>query len=287
MSITTSTTLSATPSQAQFAGWQAQLKLGFEARGQKTVLSQRQRLGPLAVQRPFYPEGAVCHVYLLHPPGGVAGGDELEVQVHTHPQSAALLTSPGAAKFYHSHHLPAQQRQHLSVADGACLEWLPQENIFFPGARVTLDMQVHLQGSARFIGWDIQCLGRPVIQERFTSGSLLFRSQIQRDGVPLLIERLSIQHPHDLDRPAGLNQHAVFGTLYATPADQPVMQTARECLNTEQQAQCGMTLLDGMLVARYLGPDTALAKACFEQIWQAVRPLIMQRDSCIPRIWNT
>jgi Urease accessory protein UreH len=99
-------------------GWQAELRLGFVQHSTKTVLANRSQRGPLAVQRPFYPEGDVCHAYILHPPGGVVGGDCLQMRFQVDPAAHALLTTPGATKFYRSAGLQAQQHQHFHVADG-------------------------------------------------------------------------------------------------------------------------------------------------------------------------
>ncbi len=59
--------------QTENTGWKANLSLEFKATALRTVISKREHKGPLAIQRPFYPEDDVCHVYLLHPPGGVVG----------------------------------------------------------------------------------------------------------------------------------------------------------------------------------------------------------------------
>ena len=83
-------------------GWKAELTLGFTDRGDKTVVGHKTQLGPLAIQRPLYPEGDVCHTYLLHPPGGVVGGDELLIKATAYPGAHALVTTPGATKFYRS-----------------------------------------------------------------------------------------------------------------------------------------------------------------------------------------
>ena len=115
-------------------GWQASLRLGFAPRAARTALVHREQRGPLAVQRPFYPEGDTCHLYLLHPPGGVVGGDRLDIEARTTGEAHALVTTPGATKFYLSAGHTAHQTQRLRVGAGGALEWLPQENIFFPGA---------------------------------------------------------------------------------------------------------------------------------------------------------
>lgn len=115
-------------------GWQAELKLQYGIHRGKTRLIKREQRGPLTVQRTYFPEGQICHTYLLHPPGGVVGGDELTFDVTATNGGHALLTTPGATKFYRSNGKTSTQRVRLSVSEDSTLEWLPMENIFFPGA---------------------------------------------------------------------------------------------------------------------------------------------------------
>jgi urease accessory protein len=267
-------------------GWQAELTLGFSRRGDKTVLSSRRQRGPLAVQRPFYPEGEVCHAYVLHPPGGVVGGDALHLHFTVEPAAHALLTTPGATKFYRSAGLQAQQHQHFHVTDG-CLEWLPQENIFFPGAKITLRSAIHLDATAQFIGWEIHSLGRPVIGEPFTQGSALFKTALYRDGKPLLLDRLLIDHEQALHTAAGLRGQPVMATLLATPASVATLEAVRPYCQEMASGSAGVTLLNGVLVVRYLGNSTAQAQRLFRHIWQHIRPLVTGRPAVPPRIWNT
>ena len=131
------------------AGWRASLRLALRAANGRTVLAERAHEGPLVVQRPFYPEGPVCHLYLVHPPGGVAGGDHLSLQLQLDPGAQGVLTTPAATKIYRSFGARiARVEQHLEVND-ATLEWLPQETIVFRGARARLSTQVQLSGRAR------------------------------------------------------------------------------------------------------------------------------------------
>ena len=107
------------------APWKADLSLGFSCRNRKSVLTEKHSDGPLVVQKPLYPEGdAVCHAIVVHPPGGIAGGDELHLKVKAGPESAALLTTPGAGKWYRSAGPWASQKLCFEV-DGV-LEWLPR-----------------------------------------------------------------------------------------------------------------------------------------------------------------
>jgi len=267
-------------------GWRADLRLGFRKCPGKTVLAERFRKGPLAVQRSLYPEGDLCHVYLLHPPGGVAGGDRLQIRADVAPHAAALVTTPGATKFYRSIGPRAYQQQSLHVAAGS-LEWLPQENILFPGAAVELSTSVHLSGGASFIGWEINCLGRPVIGERFDHGSAVFSFSLLRDGLPLLHERLVIDGAQTLSAAAGLRGRPVMGSLYATVEESALLEQIRQEIPGDHPHELGITLVDGLLIARYLGDSTETARRLFIRIWKALRPALLHRAPCEPRIWNT
>jgi urease accessory protein len=243
----------------------------------------------LSVQRSFYPEGDLCHVYLLHPPGGIAGGDQLEIAARLEAGAAALLTTPGATKCYRSPGPEARQTQSFAVGAGASLEWLPQETILFPGARMELSTRVDLAEDARYIGWEINCLGRPACAEVFDHGAAVFRLAFYRAGQPLLLERQRIEGLCALAGAAGLRGHAVFGALYAYPADQGMIDALYQALPeiVGGRELVGITLLDGLLVARALTPSGADCRRWFASLWAWLRPRIIGRAPCPPRIWST
>ena len=273
--------------EPECAGWAAQLELDLQRRGMRTALAYRKQRGPLAVQRPFYPEGEVCHLYLLHPPGGVVGGDRLEIAGEVQAEAAALVTTPGATKFYRSGGADASQRQRLTVRGCGSLEWFPQENIFFPGARAALETQVHLESGARFMGWEIQCLGRPANEETFHRGSLTLQVQIYRDGIPLLLERLHVRDGEDLAGAASLRGFPVTASFLAAGVSVDSRERVRELLTDVQPGAAGVTLLDDLLVVRYLGASTEAARRLFVKVWTLLRPALLNRPACPPRIWFT
>jgi len=267
-------------------GWTACLELGFGPGPGRTQLARRHHRGPLAVQRPFYPEGEVCHVYLLHPPGGVVGGDRLDIQVQTATGAHALLTTPGATRLYRSAGPEARVGQHLQLQAGSALEWLPQETIVFPGARARLATTIQLEADARVAAWEIQCLGRPANREPFETGELDFRLALWRGQVPLLLERLRVT-PGTLEGAAGLRGFPVAGTFVVSGTDDAVAEQARAALPTADQEMFGVTRVDDVLVTRYLGHSTERARRAFAAVWGAVRPSAFGRPACPPRIWAT
>ncbi len=271
-------------------GWKAELNLGFEKSQHETILAKRSQSGPLTVQRPFYPEGDVCHLYILHPPGGVVGGDELHINVDLAKQASTLITTPGATKFYRNTGKLAHQIQTLKVADGCALEWFPRENIFFDGTHTHLSTRVDLEKAARFMGWEINCYGRPASKELFENGKVMTRLEVYRDGAPLMLDKLLIEDNLALQSAVSMNSYPCFGTFVATQVTPELLEKARlsvaKFLNQDQQ-YIGITLLDDLLVMRCLGQHAEQVSTTLKAVWSALRPDIMQRSVCLPRIWAT
>jgi urease accessory protein len=278
----------AAPDAAPVAGgWNARLRLCFAPRQGKTVLAAKRQLGPLTVQRPFYPEGDVCHVYLLHPPGGVVGGDDLRLDVGVGQGARVLVTTPGAGKFYRSGERVAAQRVGLEIGPDGVLEWLPQESILFDGARVRVDTRVDLHPRARFLGWELYCLGRPACGERFAHGRADLRLAVYRGDRPLLAERLRLKAGDRLDGSAGLRGHPFVGTLVATGADAASLEAARGLLPPPHRVVAGATLLEDLLVVRCLGRDGEDVTRLLRGLWSVLRPSLLGRPAAPPRIWAT
>ena len=267
--------------------WQARLELAFRHDGARTVLAERRHVGPLVVQRPFYPEGGICHVYLVHPPGGIVGGDRLAVEVAVERAAHALLTTPAATRFYRAGpHPRATLVQQLTVRDGS-LEWLPQETIVFDGARARTVTRVELMGEARFLGWEIACLGRPANDETFAAGELEQDFLLYRNGAPLLLDRLRLNGGGaPLAAPWGLAGFAAMGTLLMYPARALDLQPLRQ-LQGAGAARCAMSVVDDVLVCRALAPEGEALKKLFNALWLRLHEGLLGRPAVAPRIWAT
>ncbi len=265
-------------------GWKAELKLGFSYSGTKTILSKRVHKGPLTVQRPFYPEGGVCHVYLLHPPGGIVAGDQLSIDIQVEDEAKALITTPGAGKFYRSAGQQALQTVSLKIKENATLEWLPQETIVFEGAKLVSDVRVDLATNARFIGWEILVLGRPAANESFNHGEALLNWHIFRDAMPLFIEKMQLDTNAFFAR-WGLKGYSSCGTLFAVGANQANLEAVRLLIaDTPRQ---GVTLIDDLLICRASADKSNIVRDFFEKVRSVIRQDIAQQQPYTPRIWAT
>jgi urease accessory protein len=269
------------------SGWPARLELEFQRRGSGTTLTRRRHHGPLCIQRPLYPEGPdVCHGIVLHPPGGIAGGDDLALEIDLGPAAHALLTTPGATKWYRSAAYPARQTLALRVEAGAVAEWLPQESIVFDGAHAEMVNRVDLARGAVFVGWDVLCLGRAARGETFSRGKLRMHTEVRREGRPIWLERGVIAGGGPvLTAAAGLAGHSVTGTMLVA-SDGLNGHLLEVCREIEAKG-AGVSLLPGLLVARYLGDSAQQARDCFTRVWHALRMPLTQRAPVAPRIWNT
>ncbi|AZD19976.1 Urease accessory protein UreD [Pseudomonas chlororaphis subsp. aurantiaca] len=266
--------------------WHAELELGYARFGDNTRPVQRRHKGPLRVQKHLYAEGPeVCQHIIVHPPGGIAGGDRLQIRASVERDAWAQLTSPGAAKWYRAT-APAYQTLDLSVAAGATLEWLPQETIVFSAAQAELSTRIELQGDARLFYWDLVALGRPASNERFDLGHFQSHLDIRRDGQLLWHERQRIVGGDGLlDSPIGLDGQPVFATLLATgEIDSPLLE---RCRALPHAVRGDLTQLPGLLVARCLASEALLARAWLIDLWRLLRPALLGREALPPRIWST
>lgn len=270
-------------------GWQASLGLRFAERNGETLLLDRRHCGPLRVQRPFYPESRrVCHVYMLHPPGGLVSGDRLETDIRVDTGAWGLVTTPGAGKLYRSNGRDGVNQHHrLQVAAAGTLEWLPQETIVFDGAQADLSTRVELQAGARFLGWEITCLGRPASGEALNRCDLRQRFEVWRDDRPLWLERSRYGDNSPLFEAAwGLRGFTVTGSLFCTDADDALLENLRNTVRGDN-ALFSASRLYGGLVCRYLGHHAEQARTLLQSAWRILRPAALGAAASSPRIWQT
>lgn len=274
--------------------WEARLALQYSYATGRSYLASKQHYGPLVIQKSLYPEGPqICHGLIIHPPGGVAGGDALTIDVGVNDHAHALLTTPGAGKWYKANGLAAQQDLVFNVGEDACLEWLPQENILFDEASVVYNASVNLATTAKYAAWEVLCFGRQARGENWLSGRLRQKAQIRRAG-RLIWNEQSFVNAQDkvMQSPIGLKGAKVSGNFVVASGTVPdgVLEACRQIKPKEAldlDARYGVTALPDVFAVRYIGQSSQCAKNYFERLWAILRPWYANADMLRPRIWNT
>ena len=274
--------------------WHARLCLHYRREAQRTV-AHDQHEGPLRVLQRLYPEGPeICHHVLVHPPGGVAGGDVLEVQARLEAGTHALVTTPGATRFYRSEGAPAEQRCSLHLAAGARLEWLPLEAIAHPGCQASNRLIARLEPGAEMIGWDVLALGLPASGQPFDTG--VFSQHLELPGVWLERARIAADDRLLRDSPLGWAGRTVLatawlaaGTPWVAARRQQLLEAARAAITGHAlAATAGVTAAQSsVLVLRGLAHGVEPAMQLLAGVRAAWRQVAWGLDARPPRIWRT
>lgn len=269
--------------------WEASLRLGFVQRAGGTILAERSHAGPLRVQKPLHPEGAtVCHAVIVHPPGGVVGGDALDIGIVAGANAHALLTTPGAGKWYRANGRASSQDVRIDVREGAALEWLPQETLFYREAEVEMTHEVTLAANARYLGSEVLCFGRTASGETFDAGCIRQSTRIRREGKLVWHEQGEIDGAGSgMHSPFGLSGYTVCATFIACGATLDASQMRQLRDEIDVHGRSGVTQLPQMVVVRHLGCSSEAARAVMVAAWRRLRPVLLGREAVIPRLWNT
>tara|TARA_R110001583_G_scaffold26571_5_gene95799 strand:- start:5392 stop:6297 length:906 start_codon:yes stop_codon:yes gene_type:complete len=284
--------------------WLAHLNLEFSLTDHGSQLTKTKRLGPLSVQKAFYPEGKDCaHIYLLHPPAGIVSGDELRVSITNKPGAHSLITTPGGNRFYRAREdlnigdTKQLQITTLNIDEQAKCENFPLETIVYNGADGFNQVDIHMQQSSVYLGWDITCLGLPSSEQPFDKGTYTQLNRIFCENKLIYHDRIVINAENQLlKQSAGLNNNSVFATFLVYAPTQlndkaqrkTLVENLREKITDEDaQSLLSITDIEGLLVIRYLGSQAAQCKQLFIILWQVLRPVILDKVGLQPRIWHT
>ena len=273
--------------------WQASLRLDYAHEGNRSV-ARFLHEGPLRILQSLYPEGdGVCHNVLVHPPGGLVGGDTLQVRVTGAAGSHGLVTTPGASRFYRSEGPEALQDVHVHLQPGARLEWLPLEALYYSGCAAHNRLRVRLEPGAELLGWDLAALGLPQAHQPFERGSVL--QHLELEGAWLERGRIAAADKRLLDGPLGLAGHRCLATLFFAagselprPKRDELLECARAILEAHPLvATAGATAPGPRVVAvRVLAPLVEPGLQLLKAVRRAWRPLLWNLPGIDPRGWT-
>ena len=278
--------------------WHAKLDLQYAsaplADGAPRTTVQHQHSGPLRVLQSLYPEGpAVCHNVLVHPPGGIVGGDTLDITVQVDAGAHAFITTPAAARFYKSDGDAGTQQVKVQLHSGARLEWLPLETICYNACNAVNTAVFDVAPGAEMIGWDITALGLPNANRPFARGSLQQHIEVKNTWLErAVMDAADTRLLHSL---LGLAGNLCMGTLFFATGE-AITRERRELLlaalrasfeGHELAATTGATAPNSrVVVVRTLAPRTEPAMDLLRRAWAALRQSAWQIHGVAPRIWS-
>ena len=272
--------------------WHTHLQLDYALEAGRCVLRHRHS-GPLRILQSLYPEGdAICHNVLLHPPGGLVGGDTLDINATVGPGAHGLLTTPGATRFYRSAGELALQRTELTLMEGARLEWLPLEALCYDACQAENRLTMRLAPDAALLGWDVTALGLPGASLPFARGK--FQQHLEVPGLWLERGRIDAADERLLNSPLGLaglrclaSVFFIAGSPLPRTTRQDALDAARAVIEAHSLAgTAGATSPNGQVViVRTLAPLVEPAMDLVRRVRTAWRGLFWGLPAANPRIW--
>ncbi|MCW5774151.1 MAG: urease accessory protein UreD [Rhodospirillaceae bacterium] len=246
--------------------------------------------------RALFPLGEADDVFqavMVTTSGGLAGGDRIAVEIAAGPGAAALVTTQAAEKIYRARDEATTFSARISAADGAWLEWLPQETILFDGARFRRETRIELSETARLLAAEIVVFGRTARGERIEAGEYVDRWHVSRGGKLVWADALSLTEAPAaaLAHPAGFGGAVAAATaIYAGPDAADQLQRAREAVADEAAdvpRRIGVTLVNGLLLARFLSNDAQELRSDLARLWCSLRKAAGNLPAKLPRTWYT
>ena len=274
------------------------LRLGFERRGDRTILADLQSRTPCLAQRALHCDEALpdmAWLFMITTTGCVLQGDRMALEVALGAGARAHVTTQSATKIHTMDANYARQTQVLTLHEGAYLEFLPDPLIPHRQARFASDTRITLHASASLLYSEIvqpgrkhhhpdECFGATVLSLATTAA--------RPDGPPLFIEKLLIEPALHPMRQAGvMDGFDVFGNvILCTPVDTADRIHARVAadVDLEQGVAFGACRLpnDAGLIYKVLGRETAQVRDKVREFWAVAREEITGAAIPPPFFWR-
>jgi urease accessory protein len=275
--------MTTTPIRLQRASGES--RVAFDLRDGRTRLADLYQRDPCRVLFPQPEPGEPPQAVLITTSGGVTDGDSLKMAIEVGPGASAVATTQAAEKIYRA----AKGGGHCAidvavrVAEGASLEWLPQETIVFEGARLKRRTVAEVEPGGALLACEMVVLGRAASGERFQSGLLLDSWSVRRPArsqTARLAWTDTLKVEGETPDGAGFGAANALATVIGVWDDpQPHFEKARALLEAAGEVRAGVTVVNGVMVARLLGEATAVRSA-------TIRLLTDFRGRRLPRVWH-
>lgn len=272
--------------------WHARLDLDYRIEADRCV-ARFEHVGPLRILQSLYPEReGICHNVIVHPPGGLVGGDTLEIGVRVREHAHGLVTTPGATRFYRSEGKTALQSTRIRLDANARLEWLPLEAICYSGCLAENRLRMDLAHGSELMGWDVTAFGLPEAGLPFERGYL--QQHLELTGHWLERGRINASDQRLLDGPLGMAGKRCLATLFLVCGSQferrrreRALELARGVIEASAlAATAGATAPNpGVIAVRVLAPLVEPALVLLKEVRASWREWLWDLPATVPRSW--
>lgn len=264
------------------------LRFAAGAAGQRSHVASVFQQPPCRALFPHVSSGDAATAVLLTTSGGLTGGDAIRIAIAADPGVSATVTTQAAEKIYRSLGADCTIDVTLDVGEGAYLEYLPQETILFEAARLARRNTVHLAPGGRLLAAEIVVFGRAAFGERLTRGRLLDSWRLHRGGRLVWADALRLDGDlrRALDRPAGFDGAAAMATVLYAAEDAPQSLDAARALLETAVCRAAATIVNGIMVARFLGGDTQALRGDVMRFCAGLRHAVAGLPAQMPRVWS-
>jgi len=279
------------PEVVPVTGMHGRVELSFSAgargRGQLKDLYQT---SPFRVMFPTLPSDELPSAVLVTTSGGLVGGDRLHVGVTVEPGAAVQIMGQAAEKVYRSKGPDVYFNADLQVGADGYLEWLPQETIVFDRARLRRTTRVDVAESGEYCGAEMLVFGRAAMGERVSTGLIRDVWDVRQGGKRVWADALHLDGDigAQLDHPAGFGgARAVATFVHVSPHTPERLELARTLLGEDRDGlRTGATVVNGILVVRWLANDVQRMRTAFGDFWAAFRAQTQNLPGKMPRLWH-
>lgn len=263
-------------------------EMAFACVNGHSKLSHLYQQAPLRVLFPHHPAHEPATAAIVTTSGGLVGGDRLSVDVTAHAGAQALVTAQAAEKVYRSRGPDCRIDVRLTVEDGAWLEWLPQETILFDGARLRRLTAIERKPGGRILAGEILVFGRTARDERLQYGLIHDGWEIRRDGRLIWSDALHLDGDlaHVLNHRGCFAGAAAFATAAYVGDDAADRLVLARGLIENSPARASATVVQGVLVMRWLGNDALDVRRAFGAFWTGFRHAVAGLAATLPRLWH-
>jgi urease accessory protein len=264
-------------------------EIGFTSDGGQTRLVHLYNRDPLRFLFPTPSFGDCMQAGLVTTSGGLVGGDRLAIDIKTQAGARVAISPTSAEKVYRSTGGASEIDVALRAESGSWLEWLPQETILFNESRMKRVTRVEADGEARVFAGEMLVFGRIGRGERLTRGLVRECWEVWRDGRLSWADNLHLDGDigETIAHPAGFEGATAAATaIYIAPDAEKRLGDARDALEEADGLKSGATVVNGVLVARFIGRDARTLRGAFGKFWATFRHRVAGLPASLPRLWH-